>query len=155
MSAHCAAGLWGGSCKLGGAAPSDAAASGWRAGSIRGRAAARPARGGPGAGAVVGTGESGACAAGGRSGAASRDVAADLRAPVRAAEWHDAAPVADASAPAGGAAPPGKDGGEYRPGRGGSGSGIGGHTAGSLRARLGDFAGGVPAALFHGNDWAD
>src|SRR5208282_901473 len=97
----------------------------------------------------------GAEVAGGRSGAAGRDVAADLRAPVRAAEWHDAAPVADASARAGDAAPPGEDGGKYRPGRGGSGSGIGSHAAGSLRARLGDFAGGVPAALFHGNDWAD
>src|SRR5215831_8500811 len=154
-SAGCAAGLWGGSCELGGAAPGDAAASGWRAGPIRGRAAAGPARGGPGAGAGMGAGESGTCAAGGRSGAAGRDVAADLCAPVRAAEWHDAAPVADASARAGGATPPGKDGGEYRPGRGGSGSGIGGHAAGSLRACLGNFAGGVPAALFHRNEAVD
>src|SRR5208282_3290221 len=55
--------LWGGSCELGGPAPGDAAASGWRAGSIRGRAAAGPARGGPGAGAGMGAGESGADAA--------------------------------------------------------------------------------------------
>ena len=92
----------------------------------RGRAVAGPARGGAGAGAGMGPGE---------SGAAGRNVAADLRAPIRAAEWHDAAPVADASARPGGAAPAGEDGGEYRPGRGGSRSGIGGHAAGSLRAR--------------------
>src|SRR5215470_5194441 len=102
----------------------------------------------------MGAGESGAGAAGGRSGAAGRDVGADLRSPVRAAAWHDAAPVANASARAGGAAPPGEDGGEYRPSRGGSGSGIGGHAASSLRARLGDFADGVSAALFHARQLA-
>jgi AraC-like DNA-binding protein len=48
-----------------------------------------------------------------------------------------------------------EDGGAYRPSRGSSGSGIGGHAAGSFCARLGHFSAGVPAALFHGNGRAN